>query len=492
MKLILFILFISQNVFAGVGPSGIVVVGTDKPTGGGGGFPTAQHPGGGGPGPAGPDRRQVEADNRRRQREREAEERREETKRVDEERRVAAAAYEQGQVRVKAYFEQQRVKCIRDTQALRTEYGNQVPHTVRDYYVGEIVSTENRLADWEYSLKDAPNDGNVPTWLEEITLDKQKIADLREEMRVRIQRADTTEIFAFADRSRGDLNSPTVKAHLDRGARKALEQEIGSAEGILATSQHTVNMAMSTLLYNYASEKIHAIAAFTDGVNTGVYKGFYHTAEALRAIYDSPLESAKAFTRISSDLMQYMTQRHDVKAEWHKYVEAPYQKFRLASAFDQGERVGGLVSDVLQLATTGRLIEGATKFGFESTALIDAPAKAGLEAITKDLSHVPSETLNKNFVTSIEASKMAPLAKQSGEFVDKLADWLGNNGDVRVLTNVKNDKVFLNKTAGKKVRFDIKNGGHGYGPHMHMEVWDKVKKEWVDAYDQHMFFPGKE
>jgi hypothetical protein len=68
-----------------------------------------------------------------------------------------------------------------------------------------------------------------------------------------------------------------------------------------------------------------------------------------------------------------------------------------------------------------------------------------------------------------------------------IKDFLGDK--VRIITNKKGDKIFISVDGQRKVRFDVKYP-HGDEPHMHVQVKDSFG-EWVDATDQHRFYPGK-
>lgn len=75
----------------------------------------------------------------------------------------------------------------------------------------------------------------------------------------------------------------------------------------------------------------------------------------------------------------------------------------------------------------------------------------------------------------------------AGEPSKVIKDFLGDKAEVK--TNKSGDKIFISADGQRKVRFDIK---HSYGdkPHMHVEVKDS-KGEWVDATEEHRFYPGK-
>ncbi len=79
----------------------------------------------------------------------------------------------------------------------------------------------------------------------------------------------------------------------------------------------------------------------------------------------------------------------------------------------------------------------------------------------------------------------------NGESSKKLSEvienFLGESPVVK--TNKKGDKIFISADGQRKVRADIKHS-HGDKPHIHVET-KNPKGEWVDATDQHRFYPGQ-
>ena len=73
---------------------------------------------------------------------------------------------------------------------------------------------------------------------------------------------------------------------------------------------------------------------------------------------------------------------------------------------------------------------------------------------------------------------------------DALEDWLGP--DAKPIVNKHGDLILLSKDGKRKVQFHLKTPHSPDDlPHVHLQAWDDVTKDWIDAIpDRHRIYPG--
>ena len=73
---------------------------------------------------------------------------------------------------------------------------------------------------------------------------------------------------------------------------------------------------------------------------------------------------------------------------------------------------------------------------------------------------------------------------------DALEDWLGP--DAKPIVNKHGDLILLSKDGKRKAQFHFKTPHTPDDlPHVHLQIWDDVTKDWIDAIpDRHRIYPG--
>jgi hypothetical protein len=73
---------------------------------------------------------------------------------------------------------------------------------------------------------------------------------------------------------------------------------------------------------------------------------------------------------------------------------------------------------------------------------------------------------------------------------DALEDWL--EPDAKPIVNKHGDLILLSKDGKRKAQFHLKTPHTPDDlPHVHLQIWDDVTKDWIDAIpDRHRIYPG--
>lgn len=163
---------------------------------------------------------------------------------------------------------------------------------------------------------------------------------------VREKRSQTHEV---AKRNESLLKEPQVKSHFHIEKKKVIGElrlEIGQTAQ-LADSALDQQGAQAQFIVDYAAAKMAAIGDFLTGVHSGVYQGFYTTAEALAVIAQNP----QFLDRVSTSIMDTLTDPsqfiHHAKDSFKEY----YRVLAYGSEFEQGEAVGTLASSIVMSMT---------------------------------------------------------------------------------------------------------------------------------------------
>jgi len=217
------------------------------------------------------------------------------------------------------------------------------------------------------------------------------------------------------------------------------------------------------------------------------------------------------------------------------YAMTPKGMADLGSAFTPGVSEARAFYEM----TSGKNVIDGSTLGLGSRALLGVGVMLGVGEAPEEVALTIERVLSKEALAeseqSIEAAKSVAEAemampgtravleeanKESPNLTDKIVsqepEILGKYGEAlaqppdnvkgfsKVLEdylgpgttgkpNAKGDWWFVSADGERKVRFDIADPVHdGMNPHMHIEIWDKGKNDWVDAVDSlHQIYPGK-
>lgn len=249
--------------------------------------------------------------------------------------------------------------------------------------------------------------------------------DCREKCEQRTQHAKTNREqlqpqVDSLDRSRktlGDLAAdPSVRSHLTDKAQGYVFQRLTFADEIQASlARGDIDNAhkrqLAEVVLDFTLAEIQGMGDFLAGIQTGVYQGFYSTADLIRHVYNNPT----VLGRIAPAIMKGLTDRVD----FERLAGDAYRYVTTVTALQLGDDMGRFASDVLQ----GMAMSPAA-----------GAMKNSLQRMSGRLLGTPAgKTVSQSLVRQIEATpSLSPIVKSAQETAQTVTQAVGKNtGELR-------------------------------------------------------------
>ena len=187
----------------------------------------------------------------------------------------------------------------------------------------------------------------------------QNTSDRRISEQLKIKEPLETKVSKLQERSNRvneQLKYRYTSIQLSSDAKQYIKSEVTrsleNGRNALKQANNPDSKALSELVINYSLSKVEAFEDFLEGLQNGFFKGVYKTADVMKAVASNP--------ELLANIPEHFLQLIEDAPNFAKYAQDALIKFVNASALEQGEMLGELVSDIVQ---TALLAEVSGPFG---------------------------------------------------------------------------------------------------------------------------------